>query len=106
MGGEQGTLEQFLFPSPERTQWHLIHNMRALVIKTCCDHSRLQHNGVPSLFASPSNVGADAQLVTAEGGSQPDDHTVCERQSNPSVVVILVYLKSCLTVIMGPPNKS
>lgn len=66
-GGEQGTSEQFLFPSPERTQWRLIHEMRALIIKARCDHFRLQHHGVPSLFARPSDVGPDAQLMMAEG---------------------------------------
>lgn len=48
----------------------------------------------------------DVQLMIAEGGSQPGDHTLCERQSNPSVVVILVRLKGCLMVIIGMLSKS
>lgn len=56
LGGEQGTWEQFLFPSPEMIQWYLIHHGAALVTRACCDHSRLQHKSVPSLGAPPSDV--------------------------------------------------
>lgn len=54
VGGEKGRWKQFLFPSPERIQCYLIHIVRALV--TNCDHSRLQHNSVPSLTAPASGV--------------------------------------------------
>lgn len=100
LGGEQDMWEQFLFPSSERIQWYLIQSVRALVTKACCDHSRLQHNSVPSLTAPPSD-----KVPMLSWWWQRGDQTVCERQSNPSFVIILVHLRGCMTV-MGELSKS
>lgn len=86
LGGEQGMWEQFLCPSPERILY-LTHSVRALVTKACCDHSRLQHNSVPSLTAPPRDV-----VPMLSWWWQRGDQTACERQSNPSFVSILAQI--------------
>lgn len=100
LGGEQGRWEQLLFPSPERTQRYLVHSVRALVTKACCDHSRLQHDSVPSLTAPPSDV-----VLMLSWGWQRGDQTLCERQSCPSTVIFLAHLRGCL-IVMGELSKS